>query len=181
MYLKADYKIIEENIIFKDNIILFNKYIVKITISDYINEKKVNSTNFKYVEINFVKNYNNFYEEMIYVKSFDNVEIHYINIELVLRQIYNKTKLELNEFERFIILITSTTRDEMKDIINNKYLYNIYKTLLKINSRELQIEYENDIKEMVDLNYYKNEFINEIKYRLIKYLDNDTIEEVLQL
>lgn len=178
--LKVDYKIIEENIIFDNNIILFDK-VIKIGVTDYINLKKINSTNFNYLEINFVKNYSSFYEEMISVKYFDNVEIYYINLEIILNNIHNKSRLELNSFERFIVLITSTSREEMKNVINDKYLYLIYKKLLVLNTNNIKIEYKNDIKEVIDFSYYKKEIINEIRSRLIKYLDVRKVEEVLDL
>lgn len=181
LYLKIDYKIIEENIIFDESTIIYNDTIVKITLSNYVNLKKINSTKFKYLEINFVKNYNAFFEDMIYVKKFDNVEVHYINLEVILKQIYSKNRIELNNFERLIILLTTTNRDEMKSVINNKYLYFIYKKTLELNNKEIRLEYQKDIKEIVDFDYYKREIINEIKLRLIKYLDIAKVEEVLDL
>ena len=181
LYLRIDYKIIEENIIFDDKIYLFNKYIVNITVSDYINLKKFDSTKFKYLEINFVINNSDFFEETIYVKQFDNVEIHYINLEIILRNIYNKSKIELNDFERFIILITSSNRDEIKSVINNKNLYIMYKNMLELNTNEIKMLYENDIKEKVDFESYKKQIILEVRRRLIKYLDITKVEEVLDL
>jgi len=181
LYLKIDYKIIEENIIFDESTIIYNDTIVKITLSNYVNLKKINSTKFKYLEINFVKNYNAFFEDMIYVKKFDNVEVHYINLEVILKQIYSKNRIELNNFERLIILLTTTNRYEMKSVINNKYLYFIYKKTLELNNKEIRLEYQKDIKEIVDFDYYKREIINEIKLRLIKYLDIAKVEEVLDL
>lgn len=181
LYLRLDYKIIEENIVFDKDIILFNNTIVKLTLSDNINLKKINSTKFKYLEINFVQNYNAFFEEMIHIKRFDNVEIHYINLEIVLRQIYSKSRNELNSFERFIILMTSSNRTEIKSIINNKYLYNVYKMLLELNTEQIKLEYEKDVKEIIDFDYYKKEIIDEIRSRLIKYLDESKVEEVLEL
>lgn len=178
--LKVDYKIIEENIKFNNNIVLFDK-VIKIDVTDYINLKRINSTNFKYLEINFVKNYSSFYEEMISVKCFDNVEIYYINLEIILNNIHNKSRLELNKFERFIVLITSTSRDEIKSVITDKYLYLIYKKLLLLNTNSVKIDYENDMKELIDFSYYKKEIINEIRSRLIKYLDVSKVEEVLDL
>jgi len=181
LYLKIDYKIIEENIIFDESTIIYNDTIVKITLSNYVNLKKINSTKFKYLEINFVKNYNAFFEDMIYVKKFDNVEVHYINLEVILKQIYSKNRIELNNFERLIILLTTTNRYEMKSVINNKYLYFIYKKTLELNNKEIRLEYQKDIKEIVDFDYYKREIINQIKLRLIKYLDIAKVEEVLDL
>ena len=152
---------------------------VKITITRHINLKKINTTNFKYLEINFViDSYSN---SLIDTKFFDNISIYYINIDVILKQIYSKSKIELNNFERFIILISTIRKEEMMDVINNKYLYYIYKKRMKMNTKNYEKSYVKDYRETIDFEFYKNEVIKDIKEKLKYYLDSETIEEVFDM
>lgn len=178
LVLKRDYNIIRENFVYT-NKVLFNEYMVKITITRHINLKKINTTNFKYLEINFViDSYSN---SLIDTKFFDNISIYYINIDVILKQIYSKSKIELNNFERFIILISTIRKEEMMDVINNKYLYYIYKKRMKTNTKNYEKSYIKDYREIIDFEFYKNEVINDIKEKLKYYLDGETIEEVFDM
>lgn len=178
LVLKRDYNIIKENFVYT-NKILFNEYMVKITITRHINLKKINTTNFKYLEINFViDSYSN---SLIDTKFFDNISIYYINIDVILKQIYSKSKIELNNFERFIILISTIRKEEMMDVINNKYLYYIYKKRMKMNTKNYEKSYIKDYREIIDFEFYKNEVIKDIKEKLKYYLDSETIEEVFDM
>ena len=178
LVLKRDYNIIKENFVYT-NKVLFNEYMVKITITRHINLKKINTTNFKYLEINFViDSYSN---SLIDTKFFDNISIYYINIDIILKQIYSKSKIELNNFERFIILISTIRKEEMMDVINNKYLYYIYKKRMKMNTKNYEKSYVKDYRETIDFEFYKNEVIKDIKEKLKYYLDSETIEEVFDM
>ena len=178
LVLKKDYNIIKENFVYT-NKVLFNEYMVKITITRHINLKKINTTNFKYLEINFViDSYSN---SLIDTKFFDNISIYYINIDVILKQIYSKSKIELNNFERFIILISTIRKEEMMDVINNKYLYYIYKKRMKMNTKNYEKSYVKDYRETIDFEFYKNEVIKDIKEKLKYYLDSETIEEVFDM
>lgn len=178
LVLKRDYNIIKENFVYT-NKVLFNEYMVKITITRHINLKKINTTNFKYLEINFViDSYSN---SIIDTKFFDNISIYYINIDIILKQIYSKSKIELNNFERFIILISTIRKEEMMDVINNKYLYYIYKKRMKMNTKNYEKSYVKDYRETIDFEFYKNEVIKDIKEKLKYYLDSETIEEVFDM
>ncbi len=178
LVLKRDYNIIKENFVYT-NKVLFNEYMVKITITRHINLKKINTTNFKYLEINFViDSYSN---SLIDTKFFDNISIYYINIDVILKQIYSKSKIELNNFERFIILISTIRKEEMMDVINNKYLYYIYKKRMKMNTKNYEKSYIKDYREIIDFEFYKNEVIKDIKEKLKYYLDSETIEEVFDM
>lgn len=178
LVLKRDYNIIRENFVYT-NKVLFNEYMVKITITRHINLKKINTTNFKYLEINFViDSYSN---SLIDTKFFDNISIYYINIDIILKQIYSKSKIELNNFERFIILISTIRKEEMVDVINNKYLYYIYKKRMKMNTKNYEKSYVKDYRETIDFEFYKNEVIKDIKEKLKYYLDGETIEEVFDM
>ncbi len=178
LVLKRDYNIIKENFVYT-NKVLFNEYMVKITITRHINLKKINTTNFKYLEINFViDSYSN---SLIDTKFFDNISIYYINIDIILKQIYSKSKIELNNFERFIILISTIRKEEMMDVINNKYLYYIYKKRMKMNTKNYEKSYIKDYREIIDFEFYKNEVIKDIKEKLKYYLDSETIEEVFDM
>ena len=178
LVLKRDYNIIRENFVYT-NKVLFNEYMVKITITRHINLKKINTTNFKYLEINFViDSYSN---SLIDTKFFDNISIYYINIDVILKQIYSKSKIELNNFERFIILISTIRKEEMMDVINNKYLYYIYKKRMKMNTKNYEKSYIKDYREIIDFEFYKNEVIKDIKEKLKYYLDSETIEEVFDM
>ena len=178
LVLKRDYNIIKENFVYT-NKVLFNEYMVKITITRHINLKKINTTNFKYLEINFViDSYSN---SLIDTKFFDNISIYYINIDVILKQIYSKSKIELNNFERFIILISTIRKEEMMDVINNKYLYYIYKKRMKMNTKNYEKSYVKDYRETIDFEFYKNEVIKDIKEKLKYYLDSETIEEVFDM
>ena len=178
LVLKRDYNIIKENFVYT-NKVLFNEYMVKITITRHINLKKINTTNFKYLEINFViDSYSN---SLIDTKVFDNISIYYINIDVILKQIYSKSKIELNNFERFIILISTIRKEEMMDVINNKYLYYIYKKRMKMNTKNYEKSYVKDYRETIDFEFYKNEVIKDIKEKLKYYLDSETIEEVFDM
>ena len=178
LVLKRDYNIIKENFVYT-NKVLFNEYMVKITITRHINLKKINTTNFKYLEINFViDSYSN---SLINTKFFDNISIYYINIDVILKQIYSKSKIELNNFERFIILISTIRKEEMMDVINNKYLYYIYKKRMKMNTKNYEKSYVKDYRETIDFEFYKNEVIKDIKEKLKYYLDSETIEEVFDM
>ena len=178
LVLKRDYNIIKENFVYT-NKVLFNEYMVKITITRHINLKKINTTNFKYLEINFViDSYSN---SLIDTKFFDNISIYYINIDVILKQIYSKSKIELNNFERFIILISKIRKEEMMDEINNKYLYYIYKKRMKMNTKNYEKSYVKDYRETIDFEFYKNEVIKDIKEKLKYYLDSETIEEVFDM
>ena len=178
LVLKRDYNIIKENFVYT-NKVLFNEYMVKITITRHINLKKINTTNFKYLEINFViDSYSN---SLIETKFFDNISIYYINIDIILKQIYSKSKIELNNFERFIILISTIRKEEMMDVINNKYLYYIYKKRMKMNTKNYEKSYIKDYREIIDFEFYKNEVIKDIKEKLKYYLDSETIEEVFDM
>lgn len=178
LVLKRDYNIIKENFVYT-NKVLFNEYMVKITITRHINLKKINTTNFKYLEINFViDSYSN---SLIDTKFFDNISIYYINIDVILKQIYSKSKIELNNFERFIILISTIRKEEMMDVINNKYLYYIYKKRMKMNTKNYEKSYIKDYRETIDFEFYKNEVIKDIKEKLKYYLDSETIEEVFDM
>ena len=178
LVLKRDYNIIKENFVYT-NKVLFNEYMVKITITRHINLKKINTTNFKYLEINFViDSYSN---SLIDTKFFDNISIYYINIDIILKQIYSKSKIELHNFERFIILISTIRKEEMMDVINNKYLYYIYKKRMKMNTKNYEKSYVKDYRETIDFEFYKNEVIKDIKEKLKYYLDSETIEEVFDM
>ena len=178
LVLKRDYNINKENFVYT-NKVLFNEYMVKITITRHINLKKINTTNFKYLEINFViDSYSN---SLIDTKFFDNISIYYINIDIILKQIYSKSKIELNNFERFIILISTIRKEEMMDVINNKYLYYIYKKRMKMNTKNYEKSYVKDYRETIDFEFYKNEVIKDIKEKLKYYLDSETIEEVFDM
>ena len=178
LVLKRDYNIIKENFVYT-NKVLFNEYMVKITITRHINLKKINTTNFKYLEINFViDSYSN---SLIDTKFFDNISIYYINIDVILKQIYSKSKIELNNFERFIILISTIRKEEMMNVINNKYLYYIYKKRMKMNTKNYEKSYVKDYRETIDFEFYKNEVIKDIKEKLKYYLDSETIEEVFDM
>ena len=178
LVLKRDYNIIKENFVYT-NKVLFNEYMVKITITRHINLKKINTTNFKYLEINFViDSYSN---SLIDTKFFDNISIYYINIDVILKQIYSKSKIELNNFERFIILISTIRKEEMMDVINNKYLYYIYKKRMKMNTKNYEKSYVKDYRETIDFEFYKNEVIKDITEKLKYYLDSETIEEVFDM
>ena len=178
LVLKRDYNIIKENFVYT-NKVLFNEYMVKITITRHINLKKINTTNFKYLEINFViDSYSN---SLIDTKFFDNISIYYINIDIILKKIYSKSKIELNNFERFIILISTIRKEEMMDVINNKYLYYIYKKRMKMNTKNYEKSYVKDYRETIDFEFYKNEVIKDIKEKLKYYLDSETIEEVFDM
>ena len=178
LVLKRDYNIIKENFVYT-NKVLFNEYMVKITITRHINLKKINTTNFKYLEINFViDSYSN---SLIDTKFFDNISIYYINIDVILKQIYSKSKIELNNFERFIILISTIRKEEMMDVINNTYLYYIYKKRMKMNTKNYEKSYVKDYRETIDFEFYKNEVIKDIKEKLKYYLDSETIEEVFDM
>ena len=178
LVLKRDYNIIKENFVYT-NKVLFNEYMVKITITRHINLKKINTTNFKYLEINFViDSYSN---SLIDTKFFDNISIYYINIDIILKQIYSKSKIELNNFERFIILISTIRKEEMMDVINNKYLYYIYKKRMKMNTKNYEKSYVKDYRETIDFEFYKNEVIKDIKEKVKYYLDSETIEEVFDM
>ena len=178
LVLKRDYNIIRENFVYT-NKVLFNEYMVKITITRHINLKKINTTNFKYLEINFViDSYSN---SLIDTKFFDNISIYYINIDVILKQIYSKSKIELNNFERFIILISTIRKEEMMDVINNKYLYYIYKKRMETNTKNYEKSYIKDYREIIDFEFYKNEVIKDIKEKLKYYLDSETIEEVFDM
>ena len=178
LVLKRDYNIIKENFVYT-NKVLFNEYMVKITITRHINLKKINTTNFKYLEINFVIDY--YSNSLIDTKFFDNISIYYINIDVILKQIYSKSKIELNNFERFIILISTIRKEEMMDVINNKYLYYIYKKRMKMNTKNYEKSYVKDYRETIDFEFYKNEVIKDIKEKLKYYLDSETIEEVFDM
>ena len=131
------------------------------------------------MEINFViDSYSN---SLIDTKFFDNISIYYINIDVILKQIYSKSKIELNNFERFIILISTIRKEEMMDVINNKYLYYIYKKRMKMNTKNYEKSYVIDYRETIDFEFYKNEVIKDIKEKLKYYLDSETIEEVFDM
>ena len=69
----------------------------------------------------------------------------------------------------------------MMDVINNKYLYYIYKKRMKMNTKNYEKSYVKDYRKTIDFEFYKNEVIKDIKEKLKYYLDSETIEEVFDM